>query len=285
MNISTKPWLDSINSALQATQSRQGLVLKFTFDDVKLQSMFEEITSGDLHAELLHEFVSKMFRSEVEKQYKLRTSRALEHLPERTFEGVRDEGYKQYMPIIMRGNGSYLDGDTPFDRMARQGSKRPDTDHYGKMRRGWDKLWGDIGTVMAPKRSGDDISVGMGPYQAVMAHRLSHYMPVQGAKNAREPNTLFKAVEFGTGVAENVGGAQWVRKDGPTKESDGSWWLGPTKQQGAHFFGQKGFHFLYEERTRKPKEFYYKFIYEKFPEFVDDYLKNHDKFGGRVVRV
>jgi hypothetical protein len=286
MKLSTKPWLDGIEAALRATQSNQGLVLTLTFNDVKLEEMFSELTSGELHAELLHKFVNSMFAKQVKQQYQMRLSHSVEYLPERTFYGESGEHYKQYMPIISEGGPFGPRSDDNYSRFRMRGGKREASrDHYATMRKGWSELWESLSKVTSPRRSGSEISVGMGPYQEVMRHRLSRYMPVSGSTSARgEPNTLFKAVEFGTGIAENVGGPQWVRHEGETKEDDGSWWLGPSVGMGAHFMGQKGFHFLYDERTRRPKEFYYKYIYEKFPEFVDDYLKNHDKYGGRVTR-
>lgn len=88
-----------------------------------------------------------------------------------------------------------------------------------------------------------------------------------------EYESWFLAVEWGTGIAANVG-EPWVRAEGRTKDKsgDGSWWFG--KQSGSGNFsgtrvlGQKGFHMFWDENTRKPNEFWIKKINERLPVFL-----------------
>ena len=114
-------------------------------------------------------------------------------------------------------------------------------------------------------------------------------MPHEGGTGNRSLlNTWFYNVEFGTGRQENVGGMQWVRRQGISKDEsgDGSWWVnrGQSTQKGMKLTGQKGFHFLFEERTRKPRKFYEELIERRFPEFLDQYIRTHALSGDGVLK-
>lgn len=129
------------------------------------------------------------------------------------------------------------------------------------------------------------VRVGIGPMRDVLRLRLNEYMPTFGGKGTNsEWNTLFYAVEYGTGVRENVGGGKWVRKEGPTKAASppGSWWLGEPGE-GAHFVGQKGFHLFYEEETRYRNRQLQDEIKRRWVRFVSEYISNHPEFGNRLV--
>lgn len=102
-------------------------------------------------------------------------------------------------------------------------------------------------------------------------------------------DNLFLTVEFGTGVADNVGGERWVKRPGQSpggfnlagkniKEEDGSWWLGPILGQGMHFRGKPGFNGLFEKVSREPKDVWIKLFRTEFPRFINRGLAT--KIGG-----
>jgi hypothetical protein len=105
---------------------------------------------------------------------------------------------------------------------------------------------------------------GVGDLNALMR------LPLKSRGSTQSPvNSLFLATEFGTGIQKNVG--PFVRgpnkTDARTKEKDGSWWFGEKRGEGMHMFGQKGFHFLYSQNSRKPHTGYIKFFRQEFPRF------------------
>lgn len=129
---------------------------------------------------------------------------------------------------------------------------------------------------------------GIGPRAQVMRLKLSPYMPVGAAGGAGSKlNSLFYGVEFGTGIAANVGGAQNVRYStsipykvhGPgslpgqpeqntNPRTRGAWWFGGSgSQDGYKVYGQKGFHFLYDARSRTPVKAHEDFIRRTLPAF------------------
>lgn len=140
------------------------------------------------------------------------------------------------------------------------------------MMRGFADLWRALSVFSVSVNDGV-VTAGIGPESQVTNLRMSDYMRVQGSEHTASPfNTLFYGVEYGTGVYADYNGD--VRLDGPTKDEDGSWWLGKTAGTGLHFAGQKGFHFLYEERSRRPQGYITQQIKQKFPQYVLDALKS-----------
>ena len=121
-----------------------------------------------------------------------------------------------------------------------------------------------------PMTTGSVTSIGIGQRGLILGNQFK-----MNQSKAYALNDLFYAVEFGTGIAENVGGAGFVRTEGPTKEHDpavappGAWWVSPSEDaQGTLMQGQKGFHWLYDERTRKPREYYLREFQRSFPRFL-----------------
>lgn len=117
--------------------------------------------------------------------------------------------------------------------------------------------------------------VGIGPMQKILQLRLNRYMPSSGSKRTNSSlNSLYYAVEFGTGIAANTGGH--VRTEGDTKDDSGrypgSWWLG-AKGLGAHFVGQKAAGIFHDPATRLPKFFWKDLIYKEWPKFLHQRLQ------------
>jgi hypothetical protein len=194
------------------------------------------------------------------------------------------EFYPKYMAPGGEGESTSVQAESYGDveharRRTRRGSRgRKERTATGHMREGFTDLWGALSRT-ARITTGGLLGVGVGPGDAVMGLRLHDYMRTQGshAGKRREFDSLFYAVEFGTGVERNVGGPQWVRKDGPTKERygrgpEGSWWFGreasPGVFTGKLMTGQRGFHFLYEHRTRKPDDIYEHYVKEHLPRYI-----------------
>lgn len=115
------------------------------------------------------------------------------------------------------------------------------------MVQGFEQLW-QIFRKVEPIPGG----AGMGRREAVLAPRLSWYMPLGFGATNSNLNTLFYAVEFGTGTAAKVGSPDLVRWEGPTKvmtgRNAGAWRYGPKEGGGTTYKGQLGFHFLWEVR-------------------------------------
>jgi len=151
--------------------------------------------------------------------------------------------------------------------------------------------------------------VEVGPGEKVLGHKLNTYMPFYDASEKAtklDLNSLFAAVEYGTGVAANVGGPQWVNREGPTKRwrerfdaairpEVGAWALGRiertqvapgrwrSRRKGVLFRGQKGFHFLYDERTRKPRALYEERFKKEFPSYLQKALRT--KLNTKAVSI
>lgn len=133
----------------------------------------------------------------------------------------------------------------------------------------------------------NDKEVGIGPGQAVLGQRLNSYNVVQGKSKDSKYGSFFYAAEFGTGVAENVGGANWMNLEGDHKIKDGReagmWWFGnvPGTDVGAKFKGQKGLHFLFDARNRTPIPLYNDQMKEMLPTALHKFF--NQRMDGRVT--
>ena len=145
---------------------------------------------------------------------------------------------------------------------------------------GWSALEARV-KEFRPVRSGNEIGFQMG--YRVMELRSKQFTQ-HGFGESKLDNWFF-AVEFGTGVAENVGGAKWMRGPGDApvtvgkdskslKEKDGSWWFGARRGQGAHMLGQKGAGIFWEHGSRRPRSLWRKLFTEEFPAFYMQELNN-----------
>lgn len=148
------------------------------------------------------------------------------------------------------------------------------------LRSGFEAIWSILRQDPVIRLEGNSVVAGIGDRQALNRLQLSTYL---GGGGGSKYNNLFLATEYGTGVADNVGSAQWVRRTGPTKATapyeEGSWWFSnkdAEDEEGALFLGQKGVHFLYDARRRKPLALYQKLFREKLPEYIRNELNGGD---------
>jgi hypothetical protein len=150
------------------------------------------------------------------------------------------------------------------------------------MDRGFAALW-DVLKQPVFQMRGSQAIVGIGARDPVMGLRLSEYMGTQGSpfQTVSPYNSLFMAIEYGTGVAKNVGSDGFVRRAGPTKLRNskfaGAWFFQDPEHPrgtGALFLGQRGFHFLYDARSRKPRSLYEKRVKERFPQYLQNAIRD-----------
>lgn len=142
-----------------------------------------------------------------------------------------------------------------------------------RMRKGFSRLWGEFTHAMTFATE-NGVGVGLGSRAEIESIPLYKYMPYGYYRPPlSQANSLFHAIEFGTGISENVGGDQYVVSEGPTKEyPPGAWRYGPATGGGPLHLGQKGFHFLYDARNRRPRQEYFDFVGREFGPFATKHL-------------
>jgi hypothetical protein len=161
------------------------------------------------------------------------------------------------------------------------------------MKSGFQKIIEVLKTVTSNVTSGSEntiITAGLGNRNELFGLKLSQYMPVK-TKSKSDFNSLFKAVEYGTGIADNVGGENWVRYSStmPSKDHSrsateagerGAWFFSAPGAEGTgmRFTGQKGAHVFYDETTRDPNPLIYQFIEDNFRNYFVKALSK--KLGG-----
>jgi hypothetical protein len=153
-----------------------------------------------------------------------------------------------------------------------------------EMQTGFRHLFGAL-TTKVPVAG---IGFGLGPMNSILELKLSRYMPyTQGSTSSKsEYNTLFYAIEFGTGMLAGTdngkpGNPSYIRTSGKTKDPrprfKGSWWFGPRPGVGIHWKGQQGAHFLHDARTREIRDDWKSFFETSLPAYIKDRLGQ----GGR----
>lgn len=153
--------------------------------------------------------------------------------------------------------------------------------HKANWKRGFEDLFKNLTKVGVLS---DKKGVGIGPATLVLSQKLHSYSVVRAKASGRTRyNSFFYAAEYGTGIAENVGGDQWVNRDPETKEDDGRWYFTDALGRGARFRGQGGLHFLFESRSRQPRELYYDKMAELLPTYLDKYLNKVTKGAVRWI--
>lgn len=144
---------------------------------------------------------------------------------------------------------------------------------------GFGELFAAMTTLGPARRGGSAIRIDMGPASQIMQQTLARYSVSSGMASPSEFNSFFYAAEFGTGIAANVGGPQWVREikknnaqKGPVAGPPGSWWFGDQTHGGGMWSGQRGLHFLFDKATREPLPIYRDWIAKnirpKFAQFM-----------------
>lgn len=186
----------------------------------------------------------------------------------------KDDRYGEALPVGLRhGTGS-------SGGRAKRRSEFSDVPRPVTMDRGFSALWSAISQKPVFRVEGTRAIAGIGPAATINSLRLSDYMGTSGRSDRVVSllNNLFLAVEFGTGVEENVGNAAFVRHTGPTKVrthyGPGAWVYTNKYHalQGGLFIGQKGFHFLYDARTRRPLPIYIDVIKRWLPKYIEKRL-------------
>lgn len=184
------------------------------------------------------------------------------------------------------GNFATLEREKLFDD-PELGNRRGKADTSGKfnkgtkeekvvMGQGFAALWQAIAADPVFTVEGSFVVAKIGRGSTIMNLRLSDYMKLTGSMNKLDKtlNSLFLAVEYGTGVEENVGkNPAHVRRSGRSKHTDGSgkWWL-ESRYGKSLFIGQRGFHFLHDARTRAPSIEYADNVRDNLPAFLTDRL-------------
>lgn len=257
-NITPRLWLNSIQTAVSNVQL-QGKLKVSPFTDKK---RFLSLISPEVMEDVFSGYVNDVFLPAVHTEYMLRASRP-----------------REYSPFIEEGSAGFDIHDTSATPRNPDWQVMP----RNRMPEGFRELWNRISKTQRLKLGGGKIGIGIGPSSTVTSLSMNAYMPHAGGMQTQSKyNVLFFGVEFGTGTVDNVGGPAFLRLDGPTKERDGSWWLGDKVGQGAHFKGQKGFHFLFEERTRRPREYYAHLLDRTLPSYVSDYFRRVFGFQVRI---
>lgn len=193
------------------------------------------------------------------------------------FGGDRSEGKRRYDAPAQKFGGGMLDNmgnDHAFDEERSVSNLIENTALEARM--GTSAMFRDVWAVMQQTRvwtQGNVVYGGVGPLAALMSMALGPYMPFSGTvrRDAGDGlNSLFLAVEYGTGIAANVG-ASWVNLQGPTKSPHfpGAWTLGRKPGQGVLIEGQKGVHFLDDARSRMPLPIYMYRFQTAFPALLE----------------
>lgn len=181
---------------------------------------------------------------------------------------------QRYQPIIDRGSKWFK-----WDRGPKTEFKR-EPNLSGQWAQGFQKLFNNLTNVVVTEGGN---RVGIGPRKLLESQKLLHYNMLRGATKPTRFGEFFYAAEFGTGIAENVGGEQWVNRQGPSKEDDGKWWFTDKRGRGGRFQGQRGLHFLFDARSRTPRPYYYDKMAELLPAALDNYFQK--QLGGAIRRV
>lgn len=202
----------------------------------------------------------------------------------------RANAQEKYYPRWRYGSDGGLPRETPGEKWGHTERRAPDQVKHilNYSGGGFQQLWSAISTT-AGSTTSEGARLRIGPGEVVNRLKLGNYMQMRGTPSRRSPyDSLFYATEFGTGIAENVGGEQWVRGFGPTKvtstapDDRGAWWFGNFRGHGMLMTGQRGFHFLYDERTRKPKDIYRYRLLQALPDAI---RKELQAFGGDGIKL
>jgi hypothetical protein len=237
------------------------------------EQFLDALKDQDWLGKLLQQFVKEEVlgvKGKLREEFKERESEGQKYFP----HYLPKEDRSRSLPAGIRHPRGYSGKGKNRGRLSNSERSVP-------MDRGFQALWNTINR-QTYSMEGNDRVVNVGDGQAMSALPLNAYMGTsgKGRVNNSPYNKLWMAVEYGTGVASNVGGSQYVNHEGPTKlDSPAGAWFFENKQQdnnGGLFTGQKGFHFLYDERTRKPKTLYEKYFRERFPAYIRAALGSGD---------
>lgn len=178
--------------------------------------------------------------------------------------GLFGEILDEFMREEFLPNAVLPEFDRGRDRFRTHEAHNVAIEDRGNMQAGLTALRERLMKASGPRISGRQVRVGLG--EGVGDMPLSKYTEFRPGQATRSPyNSFFWAVEMGTGEFAR---ADYRRREGQFKESDGSWWRGLRRGVGVHFRGTKGMHFLADRRSRMPKMYYYDFISRSLPRFA-----------------
>lgn len=264
----------------------------FFVEEVFKPAFFDGRGIGSSGASSVRQFMPQidLGYSEIQKRVSwTKTNKHIDALDAMEKEGIgsmtpeqRDAYYKRFEKLQQRERqsaGATSKRESNIAQLTRQGEAEG-----ASLSATWETGFGQLFaamTKMAPARiGGNSIRVDMGPGSGILAQKLGPYSVSQGAATQGDGfDSFFYAAEFGTGIAANVGGAQWIREikhnnaqNGPFKGPPGSWWFGDKEHGGGMWSGQKGIHFLFDQNTRQPLPIYRDWISKnlrpKFAQFM-----------------
>jgi hypothetical protein len=269
-------WATSIRRALVSSFRRAETNTKIvlTPDEVSVQALQRYMADGEFVSKVLTDFIrDKMLRKGGEwsfgTQYQKRTANPSEYFPK--------FGAQKRIRNSLTGD-DYVKDEAQKAEFARGDGTSTGSRRRIFMDRGFDALWDVFSQPVPVRQDRGTFRFGVGPKQKLIKDlRLGDFMG--SSKTNSDMNSLFLAVEFGTGIAANVGGSQWVRRGSqyPAKDpsGDGSWWTGGKPGSGTRVYGQKGFHFLYDAASRRPHPEYADYFRTEFPKFFISAVKRH----------
>jgi hypothetical protein len=132
------------------------------------------------------------------------------------------------------------------------------------------RLLSDV-AEMGERTNTTNIQLGIGNILALDAIDTPSATPLLTGHDTASPmRTLWKHLEFGTGVyATGVG--KTANANSPHRSRNaGGWWFGPRPGFGLHLLGSKGTHALFDEATGLP--------------YQEDAMKFEDTFGAHFTR-
>jgi hypothetical protein len=289
--VASEEWKRSINAATR-THHIPLTVQLLPQDKLAIQSL-EEIKQPDFFRPVLKTFIRQELTGReglMYTEYHRRSQAAGSRYFPKWTESSTGKTPQEKGEVVGKGTKR-----TQAVRNQKEGAPQRRSGSVPDMRRGFDALWESIAEVRDIS-SGDEIRFGIGPMDEVRRHRLNEYMQTRFGGFSKNPqlNELFRAVEFGTGVEGNVGSSSFVRDFGPNAQSKyrgpkaeyrGAWWLGKDdflgQKVGVLWTGQEGFHFLYDQRTRRMKSEYRDRIIERLPAYLRRAVT--EKLSGNVL--
>lgn len=285
MNSKLHPLTSRLNEVLgtfSQSMSRNAPEFNFTLtvnaaDLNRAQKTLDAILDPRNLKGIVDQFLAKDLLPALEKRFHSGQADLEQHLPM-----YYSRSKKRVMPItgrVIRGSQTQLGndkkGNSRLDNLSRKQESQAGTvvDMTDKYRQGLRDLFRAISARSDEVRGSTEV-VAMGSMHRILSMDTSTYSLL--APRPSDFSSWFYTVEFGTGVAENVGGSQWVNHEGESKNADGSWMYG--KAPGLHIYGQKGFHFLFDE-GHAPDKYYISLVNTWLPERVRDYFKSYGLLG------
>ena len=257
-----------------ATVKAPTVKIRFDVKDMNQEEViarFEALSSPESIGQMLEEYLQTIYIPKVlapkwdSFDFTQHTPKQGESDPEE-FEGF-ESSFEQVSPF---GSAAARNKEKSTPNLLAQGqeqSKRTAEQH--EARRMLPKFT-KLGQLLFQTSRGKN-QAGLGDIGAITQERLN-------PKSPSGFNTFFYAAEFGTGVAENVGGAQFIRDENSSRykleHPPGAWRWGPDNKSGIPWTGQKALHFLYEPRMEGGKRAVQGYIQDGFLHTIGPFSVN-----------